>query len=46
LPETFTTNEGVEIAEGQAIPERTFKNFLKNKDLFDKVKVGHYQKRV
>lgn len=44
LPETFTTGEGVTLAEGVGMPERTFKDFLNNKELFDKLKQGQYKK--
>ena len=45
LPERFTTSEGVEFAKGFGIAERTFKNFISKKDLFDKTKWGEYEKR-
>lgn len=45
LPEYFTTNEGVEVAESMAISERTFKYFIASRDLFHKQKRGEYEKR-
>ncbi|RZK26586.1 MAG: DUF3987 domain-containing protein [Flavobacterium sp.] len=45
LPDTFTTEEGVKIAESINIPERTFKRFLESKLFFDKVARGKYEKR-
>jgi hypothetical protein len=44
LPEKFKTGEGVKLAEKHGIPERTFKKWLKNKNLFDKVRHGEYLK--
>ena len=46
LPETFTTNEGVEVAESLGIAERTFKYFISNRDLFNNPKRGEYEKRI
>lgn len=45
LPDCFTTNEGVQLAESMGMPERTFKNFLNKRELFDKTKRGEYEKR-
>lgn len=45
LPETFTTSEGVQLAENMEIAERTFKRFLSNRDLFNNFKRGEYEKR-
>ncbi|RLD40461.1 MAG: hypothetical protein DRI89_11965 [Bacteroidetes bacterium] len=45
LPDYFTTNEGVQLAESMGMPERTFKYFLKNRDFFNKPKRGEYEKR-
>mgnify|MGYP005855418827 CR=1 FL=1 len=45
LPETFTTSEGVLVAESLGIAERTFKYFISNRDLFDNLKRGEYKKR-
>lgn len=44
LPDYFTTNEGVQVAESMGIAERTFKRFLANKDLFNNHKRGEYEK--
>lgn len=44
MPETFTTAEGVLISENFGMKERTFKNFIKNKELFRQPKHGLYQK--
>ncbi|RLD58297.1 MAG: hypothetical protein DRJ05_08280, partial [Bacteroidetes bacterium] len=43
LPDYFTTNEGVQLAESMGMPERTFKYFLKNRDFFNKPKRGEYE---
>ncbi|MCB0652177.1 MAG: DUF3987 domain-containing protein [Saprospiraceae bacterium] len=45
LPETFTTQEGVKIAENIGIPERTFKRFAAQEDLFSNPKRGEYKKK-
>ncbi|MEM9981832.1 MAG: DUF3987 domain-containing protein, partial [Bacteroidota bacterium] len=45
LPDTFTTSEGVEVAENLGIAERTFKRFLSNRDLFNNHIRGEYEKR-
>lgn len=45
LPISFTTDQGVKIAIEAGMPERTFKNFISNSDLFHNVKRGHYEKR-
>ncbi len=45
LPDSFTTNEGVQVAESMGIAERTFKYFIKNRELFDNPKRGEYEKR-
>ncbi len=44
LEETFSTGEGLIVAENLGIPERTFKAFLRNKELFVKPEYGHYEK--
>jgi hypothetical protein len=44
LPDKFATMEGIEIAESNGIPERSFKRFLKDKALFAHVSRGNYQK--
>jgi hypothetical protein len=46
LPETFTTKTGLQIAEGLKVAERTFKNFLKEKELFIHTSRGEYQKGI
>jgi hypothetical protein len=46
LPDTFTTETGLLIAEGLAFAERTFKYFLKEKELFTRISRGEYQKRI
>jgi hypothetical protein len=46
LPETFSTSEGVEVAESLGIAERTFKYFISNRDLFHNLKRGEYEKRI
>lgn len=44
LPESFQTQIGVDMAKEYNIPERTFKRLLKNKDLFEKIRHGEYEK--
>lgn len=46
LPEGFTTEVGLQIAEGLGIPERTFKYFLTDKELFTKLSRGEYEKKI
>jgi len=46
LPDTFTTSEGVQVAENMGIAERTFKYFISNRDLFNNLKRGEYEKRI
>jgi len=46
LPNTFTTEAGLNIAEGLGIAERTFKRFLNEKDLFNRISRGEYEKRI
>lgn len=46
LPDTFTTETGLQIAEGLAVAERTFKYFLNEKELFMRISRGEYQKRI
>lgn len=43
--DTFTTEEGLRIAEKLSIPERTFKRLLTNKELFNPLKYGEYEKK-
>ena len=44
LPNSFETAEGIEIAQKLKMAERTFKRFLQDKLLFDKVSRGIYDK--
>lgn len=44
LPEIFTTNEGLKIAESMGVAKRTFKRFLNNKELFKWIRQGEYEK--
>lgn len=44
LPDTFTTNKGVQVAKSMGMAERTFKRFLSNRDLFDNYAWGEYGK--
>jgi hypothetical protein len=44
LPITFTTETGIQIAEGLNIPERTFKRFIYDKLLFKQITWGEYEK--
>lgn len=46
LPDTFTTEAGLQIAEGMGIAERTFKYFLNEKELFTRISRGEYEKRI
>jgi hypothetical protein len=46
LPEVFTTEIGLQIAEGLEIPERTFKYFLNDKQLFTRLSRGEYEKKI
>ena len=45
LPDEFTTGEGLLIAESLGVPERTFKDFLKDRKLFRWLKHGNYKKQ-
>jgi hypothetical protein len=45
LPDTFTTSEGVRIAERMEMAPRTFKRFLVNRELFNNHTRGEYEKR-
>jgi len=45
LPETFTIEIGMQIAQNLEIPERTFKRFIADRDLFDRISQGNYAKR-
>lgn len=44
LPDTFTTSEGIEIAESMGMSKSTFHRFIKNKELFEKTRQGGYEK--
>ncbi len=46
LPDTFSTMEGIDVAEANKVPERSFKRFLKDKALFARVSRGNYQKTI
>jgi len=45
LPDTFTTGEGVQVAQSMGMPERTFKRLLSNRELFSNHTWGKYEKR-
>ena len=45
LPETFSTGEGLEIAQELSIKERTYKRFIADQELFRKESHGKYSKR-
>ncbi|HEX8332374.1 MAG TPA: hypothetical protein VF622_07105, partial [Segetibacter sp.] len=44
LPASFTTEEARAVAEKFDMPERTLKNWLKDKVYFKHLKHGHYQR--
>lgn len=46
LPNTFTTETGLQIAERLGVAERTFKYFLNEKELFSRISRGEYEKRI
>lgn len=46
LPDTFTTEAGVKVAESMEMAERTFKRFLTEKELFNRISQGEYEKRI
>jgi hypothetical protein len=46
LPDTFTTQTGLEVAKGLEVTERTFKRFLNEADLFKRVSRGEYEKHI
>jgi len=48
LPDTFTTNEGLKVAELYNVPADTFHKWLRReqKNLFEKIKIGEYQKLI
>lgn len=45
LPSVFETAEGLRIAEGFNVPERSFKRFLNDKEFFTRTTRGEYEKR-
>jgi hypothetical protein len=45
LPDSFTTEIGLNVAQSVGVPERTFKRFLHEKDLFIRISRGEYEKR-
>lgn len=45
LPDTFTTDLGLEIAKRLGFAERTFKRFLNDRELLEKVSRGEYEKK-
>lgn len=45
LPDEFSTAEGLAISESLEVPERSFKRFLNDKNLFEKPSWGNYQKK-
>ncbi len=46
LPEVFTTETGLQIAERLGVPERTFKRFITEMELFKCLSRGNYEKRI
>ncbi|MBS4057377.1 MAG: DUF3987 domain-containing protein [Bacteroidales bacterium] len=46
LPDSFTTDEGLEVAHKFSVPERTFKRFINERELFNRASRGVYIKRV
>ncbi|MGB3227120.1 MAG: YfjI family protein [Saprospiraceae bacterium] len=46
LPDKFTTEIGLQIAVGLGIPERSCKRFLKEKELFNWLSRGNYEKCI
>ncbi len=44
LPETFTTSEGIRVAENKGVSKRTFKRFINDKKLFERIRQGEYEK--
>jgi len=46
LPNTFTTMEGLKIASEQGVPVRTFKRFLNEQELFNRLSKGQYDKII
>ncbi len=46
LPDSFSTSQGVEIAQRCGVAERTFKRFIMNSSLFNREKQGQYTKII
>jgi len=46
LPESFKTEEGLQLIKQFDVSERGFYRFLKNKELFKRIKKGEYQKCI
>lgn len=46
LPDTFTTEIGLQVAESLGVAERTFKRFLIDKELFKRMSRGEYEKLI
>lgn len=46
LPDIFTTQEGLQIAISVGFPERSFKRFLNDQELFRRISRGEYEKLV
>jgi hypothetical protein len=46
LPDAFTTEQAVQIAKQVGFPERSFKRFLNQKELFARVSRGEYEKLI
>lgn len=46
LPDTFTTQEGLKIANDSGVVERTFKRFIKKGNLFNRIRRGEYEKLI
>ncbi len=46
LPDTFTTEAGLQIAKSLGVAERTYKRFLNDKELFNRTSRGEYEKRI
>lgn len=45
LPQEFTTQEGIAIADSVGMPQRTFEKFLTKREFFNYVRRGQYEKR-
>lgn len=46
LPDTFTTETGLQIASKLDCAKRTFEYFLKDKELFTRIRRGEYEKKI